>query len=235
MKLSYQAICHRGLVRGNNEDAVLIGDRILRDDSDSFSFDIPENGIVFPAIVCDGVGGRDNGEVASMTACEELQRFCNSITPDIEENELIMKVKQAFASFNEKILDKAAGSGMACTATGIIVLGDKGLVLNAGDSRTYRLRYDNFKQLTRDHTIMRDGRRLISNCLGLEDVTVDITPTALVPGDIFIIASDGLFDMVADSAIAENASSAESLLNLALNNGGCDNTSIISLQFSLIE
>lgn len=232
MKLSYQAICHRGLVRGNNEDAVLIGDRILRDDSDSFSFEIPESGIVFPAIVCDGVGGRDGGEVASMMACTELQRFCNSITSDMDENELIMKVKQVFSTCNAMILDRAAGSGMACTATGIIVLGDNGLVLNAGDSRTYRLRYDNFKQITRDHTLVRDGRHLISNCLGIDDASVDITLTAVVPGDIFIIASDGLFDMLDDNTIAANASSADSLLDLAMKEGGFDNTSVISLQFT---
>lgn len=232
MKLTYHAICHRGLVRSNNEDAILIGDRILRDDADSFSFEIPENGIVFPAIVCDGVGGRANGEVASMMACSELQHFCNSIRPDMDESEIIMSAKQEFTACNSKILQRAGDSGMACTATGIIILGDRGLVLNAGDSRTYRLRYDNFKLLTREHTIMRDGRRLISNCLGLEDVTVDITPTAVLPGDIFIIASDGLFDMVDDDTIASNASSAESLLNLALKAGGCDNTSVISLQFS---
>lgn len=232
MKLSYQAICHRGLVRANNEDAVLIGDRILRDDSDSFSFEMPENGIVFPAIVCDGVGGRESGELASMLACTELQRFCDSITSNMDENELIIKIKQEFSHCNAMILDRAGGSGMACTATGIIVLGDRGLVLNAGDSRTYRLRYDNFKQLTRDHTVVRDGRSLISNCLGLEEVTVDITATAIVPGDIFVIVSDGLFDMLDDSTIAANASSADSLLDLALSEGGCDNTSVITLQFA---
>lgn len=232
MKLSYQAICHRGLVRGNNEDAVLIGDRILRDESDSFSFEIPESGIVFPAIVCDGVGGRAGGEVASMMACTEFQCFCNTIASDMNESELIMKVKQVFNACNAMILERAAGSGMACTATGIIMLGDRAMVLNAGDSRTYRLRYDNFKQLTRDHTVEREGRSLISNCLGIDDAIIDITLTAVIPGDIFIIASDGLFNMLDDNIIAANASSSDSLLNLALNEGGFDNTSVISLQFT---
>lgn len=232
MKLSYQAICHRGLVRGNNEDAVLIGDRILRDDYDSFSFEIPESGIVFPAIVCDGIGGRPDGEVASMMVCNEFQCFCNTIASDINETELIMKVKQVFNACNAKILECAAGSGMACTATGIIVLGDRALVINAGDSRTYRLRYDNFKQLTRDHTVVSEGRTLISNCLGIDDAIIDITLTAVVPGDIFIIASDGLFGMLDDNTIAANASFANSLLDLALNEGGFDNTSVISLQFT---
>lgn len=231
MRLEYTAISHRGLVRETNEDALLVGNQILRDDSDSFGFDIPADGIVFPAIVCDGVGGNHRGEEASMTACDEMRKVSESLDRNMSENDLILRLKQDVVHCNNIILDKAKGCGMATTLTGLIVLGERALVLNAGDSRTYRLRYDNLKQLTHDHAADRDGRRVITNCLGLDDVTLDVTATAIVPDDIFIVCSDGLFDMISDELIAANASSAERLLQLALDAGGHDNISIITLKF----
>lgn len=234
MKLTYHAISHRGLVRANNEDTILVGNQILRDNSDSFNFDIPEGGIVFPAIVCDGVGGNARGEEASMAACESFRSFFEELSPDTDQNELIMKLKGEMQRVNESILTEAAGCGMASTLTGLLVCGENAYVLNAGDSRVYRLRYDNLKLMTREHTMESGGRRVITNCLGMPSVTLDITPTAIVPGDIFVVCSDGLFDMVSDPEIADNANSAETLLSLALANGGYDNTSIITLRFDYL-
>ncbi len=125
----------------------------------------------------------------------------------------------------------SGGCGMASTLTGVLVYGGKVFVLNAGDSRTYRLRYDNFKLLTNEHTVMRDNRRVITNCLGMPGAKVDVGISAIVDDDVFIVCSDGLFDMIDDSAIASNASSADNLLNMALAAGGRDNTSIISIHF----
>lgn len=56
---------------------------------------------------------------------------------------------------------------MASTLTGMLIYGGKAFILNAGDSRTYRLRYGNIKLLTNEHTMTRDGRRVITNCLGM--------------------------------------------------------------------
>lgn len=231
MKLSYSAVSNRGLVRPGNEDTILVGNQILRDDADSFGFDIPEDGIIFPAIVCDGVGGHAAGEVASMTACESLRDFFENLQPGIDESTLIMLLKNEFARVNELILAESAGNGMASTLTGLLIYGQKAFVLNAGDSRVYRLRYDNLKQMTREHTMERDGRRVITNCFGLPNATLDITPTAIVDGDVFVVCSDGLFDMVADDDIAANAADTDTLLRMALENGGHDNTSIITLRF----
>lgn len=233
MKLIYNAINHCGKVRSNNEDTILVGNQILRDSTDSFSFDIPEGSIVVPAIVCDGVGGNERGEEASMAVCEYFRDFFAQLPTENDESELIMSLKHVAASCNNKILEKAQGCGMASTLTGMVILGDKALVLNAGDSRTYRLRYDHLKLLTREHTTQRaDGRRVLTNCFGLEEITLDITTTAIVPGDTFIVCSDGLFDMIPDEVISANATDAEKLLNAALNAGGYDNISIITIQFS---
>ncbi len=231
MKLSYNAISHCGLVRHNNEDAILVGNVILRDDADAFCFEVPENGMIFPALVCDGVGGNARGEEASMMACEGFKSLFETLAPDLDDDQLILCLKKGFAEINEKIMVCSGGCGMASTLTGVLVYGGKVFVLNAGDSRTYRLRYDNLKLLTNEHTVMRDNRRVITNCLGMPGAKVDVCISAIVDDDVFIVCSDGLFDMIDDSAIASNASSADNLLNMALAAGGRDNTSIISIHF----
>ncbi len=232
MRLSYNAISHRGLVRPNNEDAILVGNVILRDDSDAFGFQMPEKGMVFPVLVCDGVGGNARGEEASMMACEGFKSFFETLAPDLDDNELIGCLKKAFTEINKKIILSGDGCGMATTLTGVVIYGGKAFVLNAGDSRTYRLRYDNLKLLTNEHTMLRDGRRVITNCLGMPEATVDVGISAIVKDDVFLVCSDGLFDMIDDSQIAANASSAKTLLDMALSAGGGDNTSIVSIQFA---
>ncbi len=231
MKLTYNAISHCGIVRHNNEDAILVGSIILRDDADTFCFEMPENGIVFPALVCDGVGGNAHGEVASMMACECFKTFFDSLEPGLDDNQLIRCLKQVFSETNGKILQAGDTRGMASTLTGVLVYGGKAFVVNAGDSRTYRFRYDNLKQLTNENTVVRGNRRIITNCLGMPDATLDVGISAIIDDDIFIICSDGLFDMIDDSAIASNAASADALLHQALSAGGHDNTSLIVIHF----
>ncbi len=231
MRLIYEAVSHCGLVRRNNEDAILVGNIILRDSADTFSFEMPENGIIFPALVCDGVGGNSRGEKASMMACEHFKTFVEKLEPGLDDDSLIRHLKQTFADCNRQIIQTADGCGMATTLTGLLIYGQKAFILNAGDSRTYRLRYDNLKLLTHEHTEMREGRRVITNCPGIEGASLDISLSAIILGDTFLICSDGLFDMVDEETISENTSSSQSLLNLALSAGGADNTSIIRLHF----
>ena len=72
MKLDIQAICHKGLVRENNEDALSIGGLLLRDDSTTLTVSTPEDGF-FYLLVSDGMGGHDDGEEASRFALDEIK------------------------------------------------------------------------------------------------------------------------------------------------------------------
>ena len=227
MRLTYDAVSHCGLVRPGNEDAILVGNMILRDSADTFSFEIPSDGVIFPALVCDGVGGNSRGEEASMMACGHFKTFVEKLELGLDDDSLIRQIKQTFADCNREIIEASNGCGMATTLTGLLVYGHKAFILNAGDSRTYRLRYGNLKQLTHGHTAEHDGRRIITNCLGLPVVTLDIAISAIVPGDTFLICSDGLFDMLDEATISANITSSQTLLNLALSAGGADNTSLI--------
>ena len=89
MKLDIQAICHKGLVRENNEDALSIGGLLLRDDSTTLTVSTPEDGF-FYLLVSDGMGGHDDGEEASRFALDEIkeQLVLHQISPERFEDEL---------------------------------------------------------------------------------------------------------------------------------------------------
>ena len=231
MKLTYKVLSDTGLVRTRNEDCILVGNQIIRNDEDSFTFDIPDSGIVFPAIVCDGLGGHASGDEASMTVCREFQKFFETLDPSLDENGLIMTLKHEAADCNRILLRQADGCGMCSTLTGFLLYGDKAFILNAGDSRVYRIRYDHLKQLTTDHITAKFLRRVIVNCFGLEEVSLDVMPVKIVSGDKYIICSDGLFDMVPEYVIEDSGADAEFLKTKALEAGGYDNISIIVLSF----
>ena len=227
MKLRYEVISHRGLVREQNEDMAYVGGQTVRDDTDAFEFDIPEGGMKFGAIVCDGLGGREQGEFASELACKEFETFIDSLSVGLSENDIILNIKRWAQAANEKIM--SACNGMATTLTGLLFYYDQAYILNCGDSRTYRLRYDNFKQLSRDHS---ETTTVMYNCLGIPDSFIDITPTRVIEGDRYLICSDGLSDYVPEEKIVQDFASAQNLLGDALSAGAPDNVTIITLKFS---
>lgn len=239
MRLSYHAISHTGLRRDHNEDMALVAGSTLRDGNDSFAFGIPEDGIKFCAIVCDGLGGREGGEMASELACTLFGQWVNSLPAGLDDNDIIQSLKQWVRDANNEIMRRGNGNGMATTLSGLLLYFDRAYVLNIGDSRTYRLRYDMFKQLSADHSERdRTGdlsipSSVIYNCLGIPECFIDITPTRIVEGDTFVICSDGLSDMVGDETIAARAGDAPALVEAALEAGGLDNVTVISLEFKV--
>ena len=226
-----------GLCRKSNEDMALVADSLVRDGEDSFAFQIPEGGMTFCAVVCDGVGGHSDGEVASEMACRLFLRFVNELPEGLDDNAVIRFLKRWTRETNMEIMRLSNGNGMACTLTGLLIYYDSAYVLNIGDSRTYRLRYETLKQLTTDHSERtRTGDMSISpsviyNCLGIPECFIDVTATRVVEGDTFVVCSDGLSDMVPDDVIAAKAFDAHALVSAALEAGGTDNVTVISLNF----
>ncbi len=237
MRIRYEAVSHVGAVRTRNEDMAYIGGQTLRDDSDSFEFQVPDRGMKFGAVVCDGLGGRADGDRASRMACELFEAFVDELPEWLDANELIHRIKHWFQSANEAILAAASGNGMATTMTGLLLYYDQAYLLNSGDSRVYRLRYENFRQLTKDHSErerMGDASvpsNLMYNCLGISDAFIDVTPTRVVPGDRYVICSDGLSDYVAEEKIERDSDNVRNLLRDALEEGAPDNVTIIVINF----
>lgn len=239
MRLGIQAICDRGLLRDRNEDALSVNGLFLRDDAVELSVDIPEEGF-FYLLVSDGMGGHEKGEEASRFALEEMEeQFAfHHIRPDSFEDD----VREAARYINFKLNRAAAEAGqqrpMGCTLTGVVWHYGRTWLVNAGDSRTYRFREGMLRQLTTDETERGitgnpDASKLLLNCLGggaEGRLAVDDLEGKLLEGDVLLICSDGLCDMVPDetieTALADGAG-AEDLLRMACDAGGVDNISII--------
>jgi len=225
-----------GLRRSNNEDAFIIS---------------PELGFCLAA---DGMGGAAAGELASKIFADTvLEIFADST--DQSEKEILYRVKKAFSFANEKILDHATQNpnheGMGCTAELLAFCGDGFALGHVGDSRTYRFRNGQLRQLTQDHTLVQQQieeglissenirnhplRNVILRALGQErELALDLLRGKILPGDLFLLCSDGLTDMVQDDQIQEILSSdidihrkADKLVESAKAAGGKDNITVV--------
>jgi protein phosphatase len=227
VRLASGSISHTGLVRGNNEDAILV-------DGDHALF-----------AVADGVGGHRGGEVASRTAIEALRAGVAGGR----------SVQDAITSANEAVIERARGdvdlTGMGTTMTALVVAGRQVLIGHVGDSRAYLLHDGALRRVTDDHSLVeelvREGRltpeqaeshpqrNIVTRALGLDEpVQVDVYPLDVVQGDRIILCSDGLTTMVRERDIeriarneADPQRAAEQLVDAANSAGGEDNTSVV--------
>jgi len=225
-----------GLIRPNNEDTFLIK---------------PDIGF---CLVADGVGGSAAGELASLIFSQTaLEVFSSDNDPS--ENKTIERVKKTFRSAHDRILnhivDNPQHQGMACTAE-LIAFHEQGFVIgHIGDSRTYRVRNDQLKLLTKDHSLVQDQidqglitpadaknhsfRNVIFRAVGMkENLSLDILRGKTYPGDLFLLCSDGLTDMIDDRLIGQVLFSGfdlprktEKLLEMAKSAGGRDNITVV--------
>lgn len=238
MNIRIDAMSDVGYVRSNNEDMALVLGEQLRDDKTAMAFELQENERL-TAIVADGMGGYERGEVASEMATGLFDAFLDGLPGGLDTNDMILELKRWCRETNQKILDAAAGTGMGCTFTGLFTYEGQAYIVNIGDSRTYRLRRDFMKQMTTDHSERNRQHddtlpsNLIYNALGAEGAFIDVTPTRIVPGDKYIICSDGLSDMVDDETIeriAKNGGNAEALVEAAKQAGGEDNVTVVVME-----
>lgn len=225
----------RGLRRKKNEDTILMD---------------PARGF---CLVADGIGGTAAGDIASRMFAETVQDIFDTDS-DTEESKYQL-VQKAFLTANDRILQYAAQhpdcQGMGCTAELLALTNQRFILGHIGDSRTYRLRNDEFKQLTTDHTLVQEQldqglitaeeashhsfKNIILRAVGIKkNPSLDVLRGKILPGDRFLLCSDGLTDMVDDTRIkkilAAGAGIKESCSHLvqeANNNGGKDNTSVV--------
>lgn len=244
--LSYQfySLTHVGRVRENNEDAV--------------AFDAAGQ----LALLADGMGGYNAGEVASSMAIAliqaDLSRHLLPIRPGPNSAVLHSAVTAAVENANVTIWSCAATqldcSGMGTTLVMAVFLGTSVLLAHVGDSRCYRLRGDTLARMTRDHSVLQEqidaglvsledapfapNRNLVTRALGVMDmVEVEVAEHAANSGDLYLLCSDGLTDMLTDDAIAALliapgtlAERATQLVDAANAAGGRDNISVLLAQ-----
>lgn len=233
------ALTDPGQVRNHNEDAV---------------FANPGKGLV---ILADGMGGYNAGEVASgMTVTLladslgrlELQKMSGESLEQLLREEILSVNKAIYQASHSQ--PQYAGMGTT------LVLGtffdDRLLIGHVGDSRCYRLRQGNLERLTRDHSLLQEqidsgllseeearysqNKNLVTRALGVEPVVeAEFNGYDVEVGDIYLLCSDGLNDMVEHDDIALTLQTlaanlplaGEQLVQLANDNGGRDNVSVI--------
>lgn len=221
-----------GLKRTNNEDAFIVS---------------PETNLF---AVADGMGGAAAGEVASQIFIDTAREVFSK-----DSNKPIEWVQDAFRLANEKILQYAMNhpnhQGLGCTAELMTFFDQNYVIGHVGDSRTYLLRKNQMKQLTRDHSYIQEQidhgllrledaknhsmRHVILRAVGIEDtLALDLLRGNILPGDVFLLCSDGLTDMVEDSEIQNILLSSlsldqkvEGLIELAKSAGGKDNITAV--------
>ncbi len=248
---------HKGLVRGNNEDNFYLdGTFIPRDrvDEGARISRSCKNPYQLYA-VCDGMGGADSGEEASYCAVKELASIKNRYSELKNEETLTAFLRKT----SEKVYDEAEvrGQRSGTTIAMALVDGNKIHVSNVGDSRVYRYQKGILTQVSLDHSKVQrlismgvmtpeqartdPERHKINQYLGMpKEVRVSPhidPPERLRKGDIYILCSDGLTDMVEDHQIEEIVKSgkdaseiAERLIKAALKRGGKDNVTVMVLQ-----
>lgn len=242
MKIKYEVVSDKGLLRSNNEDMALVFGELVRDNSVSFAFELTPN-IPFAAIVADGMGGMNGGEVASEMAATSFNDFVELLPVDLEDNAVIVRLKKWARDVDAKIKQKGdripSLRNMGTTFTGLLAYGNSLFVMNVGDSRTYRYRYECMKQLTDDHSerarLGDDSipSNLIYNALGTGTAFMDVKSMKLVVGDRYVICSDGLSDLVSNEVIhelLEHGSGARQYVQAALQAGGKDNVTVVTME-----
>ena len=248
---SVQKMTHPGKVRANNQDAygVVLDWRKKLNLSDA---DLQERGHLFA--VADGMGGHAAGEVASQLAIETLFRaYYTTAWQGPKAN-----LEAAIAAANDAIRAKADAhpemAGMGTTLVAALYRPEEGwLFANVGDSRGYLFRDGRIEQVTQDHSWVaeqtRSGiltqeqaahhplRNVITRSLGSEEhVTPDFFSRDARPGDIVLLCSDGLSNLVGEKEMADLLKSysldeaAEKLLDRALERGAPDNVTFLLTQ-----
>jgi protein phosphatase len=239
-----------GRVREHNEDTIGV-------DADIGLF-----------VLADGMGGYNAGEVASGIAVKTVMSLVKEafehqdMTSEDTESGLqrpSIVLRDAIARANRIIYQTAKSQpqceGMGTTIVACLFFDNRVAIAHVGDSRSYRLRTNRFEQVTLDHSLLQElvdrgfyspaeaqratNKNYVTRALGVEaTVDVEVHEHPVEKGDVYVLCSDGLSDMVEDddihltintfSASLENV--AKQLIQLSNDNGGRDNVSIILAQ-----
>ena len=241
MTIEFHCVTDTGRARNNNEDSVAV------DEPTSL------------AVLADGMGGYNAGEVASGMATSfikaELGRWLAEASANASDADVRRAMDICVDNANRAIFNAANSNpqyaGMGTTLV-LAVFRDSRLLLgHVGDSRGYRLRAGRLLQVTHDHSLLQEqidsglitpeqaalsaNKNLVTRAVGVEDtVLLETHLHDVLPGDVYLLCSDGLSDMLDDDGIARLMLASESLAECATalvaaanEAGGRDNISVV--------
>ena len=230
-----------GRARSNNEDSVATDDGVAL------------------AVLADGMGGYNAGEVASNMVTSfihtELGRWLREASKQASDAEVRRAMDICVDNANRAIFNASNSNpqyaGMGTTLVLAVFREERLLLGHVGDSRCYRIRDGKLQQITRDHSLLQEqldaglitpeqaafssNKNLVTRAVGVEDsVMLETHQHEVEPGDVFLLCSDGLSDMLDDAAIEQVLqthesleSSGQALIAAANDAGGKDNISVI--------
>lgn len=244
MNYNYCAKTDTGRARDNNEDSV--------------AYDESTN----TAVLADGMGGYNAGEIASGMATafikSELSRWLTEAGAGVKSKEVRRAMEICVDNANLSIYNSANSNpqyaGMGTTLVVGVFHSDVLLLGHIGDSRCYRMRGGVLEQITRDHSLLQEQidaglitpeqalhsniKNLVTRALGVEEVVLlEVNEFPVELGDVYMMCSDGLSDMVDDTSIArivsertDLSSRATALVDAANDAGGRDNISVLMVE-----
>jgi protein phosphatase len=233
-----------GVVRSGNEDSYLM---------------LSDRGVF---VVADGMGGHAAGEVASEMAVRIIAREIGALR-GVPDDEASRRVQRAIVAANESIYERTLAEhdkrGMGTTATVLVLMRGRYLIGQVGDSRAYILRDGEFLQVTKDHSYVQEQvdaglltpdqarvhpySNVITRCVGAgSEVLPDIYFGALRPGDVLLLASDGLTGMLEDDQLVRILQSdggpeawVDRMVAEANYRGGLDNITAIVVRIETVD
>lgn len=241
-RVEYAVVCSTGKIRKNNEDNFYCAGHIredinsVEDSSFSGTVDASENELF---AVFDGMGGEACGEVASLIAANCSLLFTRG--KDAYTEYLKPLASQINISVREETESRCLVL-MGTTAAMLQVNGEDVYILNSGDSRIYQLSRHELRQLSEDHIASAYGSNAITQFLGMPegyDVNPYVARGKYKPGDMYLLCSDGITDMLTDDEICRIIDDkmdvevlTRALTDAALDKGGVDNITALLLRFT---
>lgn len=203
MRIKYSAQSDQGLVRESNEDSYIA------------------NGEIAVFLVADGMGGHAAGEIASQITASAVEEVMSGREPETNPEDLLqLAVQYANKRVFETQEEKPECRGMGSTLTALTFMEDRYYLAQVGDSRAYLFRDKTLDQLTQDHSVVwslfesgiltkddisrHPQKNLITRSIGTHpEVEIDLLNGAAAEGDIYLLCSDGLTDVLSDRDILQ--------------------------------
>lgn len=242
-------ITNKGNHRQNNQDSLLVDDKIINNvDMDKVQEAVisGNNAVIF---VADGMGGYENGEIASRIALETFYEYREQFISKHELQNVILEAKARLVSEAEKQRSSECGT----TVSGIFLKEEKGYVINIGDSRTYKLNGKYLERLTKDHSLVQQlfemgmiseddmrfhpEKNIVTSAItndNIDEVPLNYYKViSLKKDDVFLFCTDGIWESISHDELetcidrSDLKSSVQKIYDKCMKNGGNDNLTII--------
>ncbi len=241
-----------GCALQTNEDMILVADEAVRDRSFAGRFEVDDESGKLLLAVADGMGGGAAGDVASEMAVGRIRDLVAAMPSDLQPDEVETVLKtwalETHAALLERSRRDSLGAGMGTTIVGLLICRGCVYQFHAGDSRLYRLRGGELRQLMTDHSLRQQSgdqstpsNLLVNSLGGGASCWLDVKEVegGVREFDRFLLCSDGLHDAVADRVIAgalaaDRNTAVSTLIKLARGTQAGDNISALIADFSRV-